>query len=185
MTNAAGHQVTSSAKASSISGGRTACGTSSREKVFDHWSVIGRRSVFGHCVIGVFGYYDDCYYPSNLSPATTLTLEEAVRLESAHDRMEVARRVGWAARRGASAGALRRGEERTAGLGARSALPTSLSPPLFERSERSERSEFGGASPAGAPQRTRRAAPGTPLKPAEAPRRAAQPARRANANVAE
>ena len=94
-----------------------------------------------------------------------LSLEAFVRLESPQDRLVVAWSGRWAA---APAGALRRGEERTAELGARSALPFSFSPPLSERSERSERSESGGARSAGAPQRTRRAAPGTPLKPAGA-----------------
>lgn len=105
-------------------------------------------------------------------------LEAAVRLESSHARMVAARR---ARRPVAVRVALCDGEERSARLGARSALPFSFSPRLSERSERSERSEFRGASLARAPQRTRRAAPGV----APAARTAAgRLARRATANEA-
>jgi len=50
-------------------------------------------------------------------------------------------------------------EQRRAGVGARSALRTSDSPHLFERRERSERSELCGATPDRAAQCSRRAAP--------------------------
>ena len=50
-------------------------------------------------------------------------------------------------------------EKRRAGVGARSALRGLTCRSLFERSERSERSEFCGATPARASQCSRRAAP--------------------------
>jgi len=50
-------------------------------------------------------------------------------------------------------------EQRRAGVGARSAHLTSDSPHLFERRERSERSELCGATPDRAAQCSRRAAP--------------------------
>ena len=50
-------------------------------------------------------------------------------------------------------------EKRRAGVGARSALRELTRRSLFERSERSERSEFCGATPARASQCSRRAAP--------------------------
>jgi len=54
-------------------------------------------------------------------------------------------------------------EKRSAGVGARSALRSSDSPRLSERNERSECSEFRGATPARASQRSRRIWPTAPV----------------------
>jgi hypothetical protein len=95
-----------------------------------------------------------------------------------------ARQANTTASRQAAPGGsdLRGGEERRFEAGARKRASSTDSPKLFERSERSERSEFFGAASSRAPQRSRSAAKTAPVG-APAGRRLPRCAERTSAKV--